>query len=73
MQKILRSGHLFRWTGTALELRDEPQRFIEASLAVFASHAGTTDSVRQEVRRLAELHFTSVSPVGNALAPSSAR
>lgn len=68
-----RLGHLFRWTGTALELRDAPQRFIEASLAAFASYVGATDSVRQEVHRLAELHFTSVSPVGNALAPSSAR
>ena len=73
-----RLGHLFRWTGTALELRDEPQRFITASLAAFSSTAPSasdtdpTDSVRQEVRRLADLHFSG-TPSARNVAPSDGR
>jgi hypothetical protein len=54
-----RLGHLFRWTGTTLVLRDEPRRFVDDSLAAFASYTGNTGNIRNEVRRLADLFFSS--------------
>ena len=61
-----RLGHLFRWTGLTLTLREGPQRFMDSSLAAFApgtSPQSDTGTVRHEIRRLADRHFS--TPAGD--------
>lgn len=71
-----RLGHLFRWTGATLALREAPQQFMDSTSAAFASGATSaddTESVRREVRRLAALHFSERPGSATALAPANAR
>lgn len=68
-----RLGHLFRWTGMTLVLRDAVQRFMESVTAAYAggtAPAASSALIAQEVRRLADLHFSAAPTTGTALAPA---
>lgn len=67
-----RLGHLFNWSIQGLALREAPQRFQDAITAAFASGfspGANSASISQEVRRLADLHFSGAPVSGTVLAP----
>jgi hypothetical protein len=70
-----RLGHLFRWTGFTLALRDEVRRFVDASLAAGAGHADDDESrivVQRTVAALAQRYFSSTHTGEATLTPSAA-
>jgi hypothetical protein len=59
-----RLGHLFRWTGMALRLRENVQRFVEAALAASDDPALDARAVAARVELIARQSFEDGPPHG---------
>ncbi len=59
-----RLGHVFRWTGRAMRLREPVQRFIDDALALAVAEGIVGSDVAAGVERLARARFDAIDDVG---------
>ena len=57
-----RLGHLFRWGGTAVRLRENVQHFVDAALAAADDPTLDPHTVSARIDQLARWHFDAGSP-----------